>query len=387
MNIVCLIGIILVYFFKFAESKIVEVTGSNIQKLQNEGKFLMIFVTKGDCEECRQVYSKFVSASQTFDSQEITFGRIQHVGLAANLDVETFPTLIYYKANSKMVKRARIDITVESIVQFISDVTGKDFTYMDKHFTVELTQGNFDEILKTPRQYKLVLLYTPEDKDKVEWFDDIAELYKNDDNIIFCRLDTYMEGNLRGRFMAKKFPVMYWYSNDEITQKSLYGGRFDKIELMGFVADKTGVKREKDGSLPHSAGVLKDFEKLIRSNLNKIAKAKELKPIVQKAKDIAEYYEEKEMANYYVYLLEEIAWHEVTSVIDDERYYILQELSKENGPKQTELLHKKHNVVKGIMKIFGSKLLMRNSKESPIIMKKEPRPHIHQETIHQHEEL
>lgn len=49
---------------------------------------------------------------------------------------------------------------MESIVQFISDVTGKDFTYMDKHFTVELTQGNFDEILKTPRQYKLVLLYT-----------------------------------------------------------------------------------------------------------------------------------------------------------------------------------------------------------------------------------
>jgi thioredoxin-related protein len=46
-----------------------------------------------------------VSASQTFDSQEITFGRIQHVGLAENLDVETFPTLIYYKANSKMVKR------------------------------------------------------------------------------------------------------------------------------------------------------------------------------------------------------------------------------------------------------------------------------------------
>jgi hypothetical protein len=34
------------------------------------------------------------------------------------------------------------------------------------------------------------------------------------------------------------------------------------------------------------------------------------------------------MANYYVYLLEEIAWHEVTSVIDDERYYILHELSK-----------------------------------------------------------
>jgi hypothetical protein len=49
---------------------------------------------------------------------------------------------------------------VKSIVQFISDVTGKDFTYMDKHFTVELTQGNFDEILKTLRQYKLVILYT-----------------------------------------------------------------------------------------------------------------------------------------------------------------------------------------------------------------------------------
>jgi hypothetical protein len=59
----------------------------------------------------------------------------------------------------------------------------------------------------------------------------------------------------------------------------------------------------------------------------------------------------------------------------------------ENGPKQTELLLKKQNVVKGIMNIFGSKLLMRNSKESPIIKKKEPRPHIHQETIHRHEEL
>jgi hypothetical protein len=66
---------------------------------------ISLFILYVDCEECRQVYSKFVSASQTFDSQEITFGRIQHVGLAENLDVETFPTLIYYKANSKMVKR------------------------------------------------------------------------------------------------------------------------------------------------------------------------------------------------------------------------------------------------------------------------------------------
>jgi hypothetical protein len=55
--------------------------------------------------------------------------------------------------------------------------------------------------------------------------------------------------------MAKNFPVMYWYSNDEIPQKSMYGGRFDKIELMGFVADKTGIKRERDGSLPDTVSI------------------------------------------------------------------------------------------------------------------------------------
>jgi hypothetical protein len=49
---------------------------------------ISLFILYVDCEECRQVYSKFVSASQTFDSQEITFGGIQHVGLAENLDVE-----------------------------------------------------------------------------------------------------------------------------------------------------------------------------------------------------------------------------------------------------------------------------------------------------------
>lgn len=389
MDKIIYLGIVLIFYLQCAESKIEEVTGSNIQQLQNRGKFMMIFVTKSGCEECRLVYSKFVAASQPFDPDEIMFGRIQHVGLASQLEVETFPSLIYFKANSKVANRARIDVTVESIIQFISDVTGKDFIYMDKHFTVELTQGNFDEILQTPRQYKLVLLYTNENKDKVEWFDNFAEMYKNDDKVIFCRLDVYLEGNLRGRFKAKVFPALYWYSNDEIPQKSMYGGRFDEIELKGFISDKTGIKREKDGTLPENAGILKDFEDLIRANQHKIAKANDMKEVVKKAKDIAEYYNDKEIANYYVYLLEEVEWHEDTSVIDDERYYLIQDLTKELGPKQREFILKKQSVVRGIMDILGSNMLKRNAKESPIVKKREPRPHVHEhkEQIHRHEEL
>ena len=61
------------------------------------------------------------------------------------------------------------------------------------------------------------------------------------------------------RFQAKKFPALYWFSDDEIPQKSLYGGRFDKVEMMAFITDKTGIRRLPDGSLPENVRKEPDF--------------------------------------------------------------------------------------------------------------------------------
>ncbi|XP_052060476.1 uncharacterized protein LOC127700830 [Mytilus californianus] len=391
MNFHIYFKIILVYFLQLAELKIIEISGSNLlRKLQNDGKFLIIYVTNG-CHECNLAYSKFVAASQPFDREEIRFGRIQHTGLAATLEIDTFPSLIYFKANSYQVNRAKIDITVDSIIQLISDVTKRDFIYMDKHYTVEINKANFDDTLDTPRQCKLLLLYTNENKDKVEWFDDLAELFKNDEKIMFARLDVHREGELKDRFKARAFPALYWYSDDEIPRKSMYGGRFDKIEIMAFITDKTGITRQQNGALPEGAGLLKEMDELIKANKNTIASGKKMKRIVQKAKEIMEYYDDKDMqelAEYYVYLLEEVEYHEETSVIDDERYYLIRELVDPKGPRQRELLLKKQNVVRQFFDIMGDQLLKRNSKQSPIVKAKEPRPHKHHhEKIHRHEEL
>ncbi|CAC5387334.1 unnamed protein product [Mytilus coruscus] len=425
MNFHIYFKIILVYFLQLVELKIIEISGSNLlRKLQNDGKFLIIYVTNG-CHECNLAYSKFVAASQPFDREEIRFGRIQHTGLAATLEIDTFPSLIYFKANSYQtwlvlwilcyrdlqatleidtfpsliyfkansyqVNRAKIDITVDSIIQLISDVTKRDFIYMDKHYTVEINKANFDDTLDTPRQCKLLLLYTNENKDKVEWFDDLAELFKNDEKIMFARLDVHREGELKDRFKARAFPALYWYSDDEIPRKSMYGGRFDKIEIMAFITDKTGITRQQNGALPEGAGLLKEMDELIKANKNTIASGKKMKRIVQKAKEIMEYYDDKDMqeiAEYYVYLLEEVEYHEETSVIDDERYYLIRELVDPKGPRQRELLLKKQNVVRQFFDIMGDQLLKRNSKQSPIVKAKEPRPHKHHhEKIHRHEEL
>ncbi|CAG2252862.1 unnamed protein product [Mytilus edulis] len=362
----------LITMLAVVDLKIIEISGSNLlRKLQNDGKFLIIYVTNG-CHECNLAYSKFVAASQPFDREEIRFGRIAHTGLAATLEIDTFPSLIYFKANSYQVNRAKIDITVDSIIQLISDVTKRDFIYMDKHYTVEVNKANFDDTLNTPRQCKLLLLYTNENKDKVEWFDDLAELFKNDDKIMFARLDVHRDGELKDRFKARAFPALYWYSDDEIPRKSI----------------------QHNGALPEGAGLLKEMDELIKANKNTIASGKKMKKIVQKAKEFMEYYDDKDMqeiAEYYVYLLEEVEYHEETSVIDDERYYLIRELVDRKwnkGPRQRELLLKKQNVVRQFFDIMGDKLLKRNSKQSPIVKAKEPRPHNHHhDKIHRHEEL
>ncbi|CAG2252876.1 unnamed protein product [Mytilus edulis] len=317
------------------ELKIIEVSGSNLlRKLQNDGKFLIIYVTNG-CHECNLAYSKFVAASQPFDREEIRFGRIQHTGLAATLEIDTFPSLIYFKANSYQVNShnmvyptkeyknieteinsqytGKIDITVDSIIQLISDVTKRDFIYMDKHYTVEVNKANFDDTLNTPRQCKLLLLYTNENKDKVEWFDDLAELFKNDDKIMFARLDVHRDGELKDRFKARAFPALYWYSDDEIPRKSMYGGRFDKIEIMAFIADKTGITRQHNGALPEGIKMISKLSmNILRVSVTNLA---------------------------------------VTSMIK----------SIAKGPRQRELLLKKQNVVRQFFDIMGDKLLKRKS--------------------------
>lgn len=366
---------LLVCFLSLVSGHVLNITEKNINSIFDKKKFLLVLVTKSKCAPCNRIFPKFWAASQSY-SQDVIFGRIRSKSLALKYKVDVFPTLGYFEAGKQTFTTFDGDTTVDTIVDLIAKKLGSDFAYVMKQYSTRLDSYNFHGIISSRGVKAMVLLYDKTDS-YFDKFQDLARIFKNDEEVTFLHLDVRAEPELRKEFVTVSFPTLYWIENGNQPFKKRYGGSIEKLEFMGFIEDRAGVARASDGSLPPKAGQIANFDALIGDYIESIRHAKRMDELLIEAKHIAKNYEKNEFADYYIYLLELIENHGKVEVIQDERMTVLKALAttdETTSPKTMEYLTKRKNILTQLVDELGKAIFKKNKFQSEFVNVEDIKP-------------
>lgn len=303
-----------------------------------------------------------MAASQPFEldkEQDIIFGRVKDKVLIKEMGIKEFPSIYYYGPKYKEPERYEGDIAVDDIADFIVKKAKKQ-TYVphEVQHTIELTPSNFDDIIETPKQFKMVLLYQKKNEEEIQMIEQLARIFQYEERLVLTRLNVDKHDKLKNKyFKMKVFPVLYWYSDTEKPTQARYGGGFDKQIILHFLNTHTGNMFLVDGKLSDKAGRIPEMDKMISENIESIREARNMKYVVNNARKAADFHKNKEFADYYVSLFERIMEAKSLNVIDTERQNLFIKLGQAVESKRKKLiLRKKENIINFLVNEVGKDL-------------------------------
>lgn len=339
---------------------IINLTESNLQTTLKQMKCMFLYAVENNCERCQLLYHKFLITAQTFENdRDITFGRVSDKTLLLAFDVTSFPGIVYYEYGSATPKVYLGDITPTALTKVVSDAMKMDFKKIDRHFSIQLTSENFHEIMDTDKQYRLVMLHEADDDDDVDLYEEIAETYENEPDIVVGRINVDADRKLRKEFNAVNFPSFYWYQKGNATKKRRYGGELNVHQMITFINKEGVFYRTKGGRLNPYAGLIKPLDEVINrygKDLNGIRNLDKIRQDLKKEISKLPPNTDKELSDYYLHLINEIDEDRTIETLDESRNRLYRQMSRA-GPLQFDQLIRKRNIIQKIIDIIGLHLL------------------------------
>lgn len=324
----------------------------------------MFFYVEGDdsdCIDCRLLYPKFITAAQTFeDNNDIIFGRVSDKVLVDMFEVDSFPEIVYYEFGSAIPRRYRGDITANAVEELVVEVMPGNFDKLKRHYSVEITVSNFQEILNNSHQYRLVMLHKHDDEEDIESFEELAKTYDNEQDLVIARIDVDQQKHLRREFGSLDYPSFYWYQKGEVKKRKRYGGEMVLNQMIQFVNKQTGFQRLSGGALGHKAGLIKQMDEIIKLHIKDIYEIKYLDTIISLMNKALIKIDERdrELAQYYIHCVQEINEDKTVDSLGEERNRLFRRMDEDNvGPVKRDVLWKKTNIINKIIDLLGLHLM------------------------------
>ncbi|KAL5022184.1 hypothetical protein ScPMuIL_001339 [Solemya velum] len=357
----------------FVLSKIIDVSDENFSKVSKKKSFIMIFATEKDCRECKRLFPRFVSVAQAFEGKDdVLFGKVKDRSLIEAFNITKFPTIVYFEQGNAEPVHYKGDISVDSIFEKMKKEMKKDISLLKRQYTILCTYENFKDIIETPSQFKFLLIFDDESKEEIKMMEDLAKIFKNDDDIIFP-LISVKERSVVRNFGAQNFPVLYWYPNVNKAVKKMYGGTFNINELLGFINQHTSIGRQMNGDLRTDSGQIDEFNKFIEDNTFNFQQAASVNmALIQKqAQEIADSIPlfRQRYTDYYMTLINGIAESgNLDETLDNEQTEVETELAKKLRPKRKDFFQRKKNILDKFMSEHSKLLAQIMAGDNPMAM-------------------
>ncbi|KAK0062646.1 protein disulfide-isomerase like 2-1 [Biomphalaria pfeifferi] len=205
--------------FYSSVSLVHEINKGSLKKFLQGKLFVLTFVDSPTCSRCRVLLPFYVQASQIFPHDpEIFFTRTHDKNLMMDWGVTELPALIYHRDGISNYEVMPVDITVDDIMDQIARVLQGNFAGLSRSYTVHLNDKNYDELIVTPKQNVLLLIYSKpkEEKEVIDTFEKVAYAFRKDDAILFATLDAKKYGLLRDqKFKTRETPAVIWMGQNE----------------------------------------------------------------------------------------------------------------------------------------------------------------------------
>lgn len=355
-----LVACLFTLFTLETDAKVNEVTNQNFEKFIKGKFFTLTFVDSPSCTRCRLLYPFFVQAAQVFHNDpEIFLARTHDKKLVKDWNVEELPALVYHLHGKKDPHPLSVDVTVDDIVDMIARLLHGNFAGLKRRYTVDLTQENYQEIVKTPRQSVMLLIHSKKKGDKeLKNMEKVAYNFRKDDAIVFVTLNVDKQEKLRDEsFKTRDVPVLMWFEADKKDKPKRFGSMLSVEMITMFVNEKTGLNRDTEGGILDKAGRVDAADELIEKNVDVVA-SPDSKKLAKLARDLSTLKADHEshhvdMIDYYIFVIDNIAMSNNAAMLrellngEENKLYGMEELPT----KEKESIKRRRNILRYFLKL------------------------------------
>lgn len=251
---------------------------SDFEKLNTGATNMLVEFYAPWCGHCKSLAPEYKIAGETFlDSDDIKLVAVDATEAsqsAGKYDVKGYPTLKFFPKGSTTPEEYGGGRTADTIVSWVNDKIGtRRKVKVAPSAVMSLKEDNFEKyVLKSNRKGVLVEFYAPwcgHCKSLAPVYEEVAKVYAGDaKEVMVAKVDVTENEQLGSSYDIQGFPTLKWFSTGDPVPISYEGGR-SKEDFVDFINEKTGLKREYDGSLKPTAGRHTIFDdKLIKANFN-----------------------------------------------------------------------------------------------------------------------
>ncbi|GBG86292.1 hypothetical protein CBR_g41286 [Chara braunii] len=190
-----------------------------------------------------------------------------HKDLCSRFSISGYPTLKFFPKGSLTPQDYQGGRTPDDLIEFVNREAGTNArTSKPPSNVVVLTPSNFDAIALDASKNVLVEFYAPwcgHCKTLAPIYERVANAFAAEDGVVIAKVDADAHKDLGGKYGVSGFPTLKWFGAESKHGEDYEGGRTLE-DLVKFVNEKAGTKRNVHGGLTADAGLVPELDEIAK---------------------------------------------------------------------------------------------------------------------------
>lgn len=306
-----IIALLAVLVLGLVSAQVVDLTPENFDKLVDGSRPAFVEFFAPWCGHCKKLAPEYEIVGEAFAKTDVLIAKVdadQHRELGNRFDIHGFPTLKFFpKGKKDSPVKYESGRSAEDIINWINKETGANGRIKKAPSSVvDLNSENFDRIVLDSKKDVLVEFYAPwcgHCKKLAPDYEKVAAAFASDENVVVAKIDADHERDIGSRYEVQGFPTLKWFGKNSKASPEEYEGGRDIQSFVDFINQKSGTKRNADGSLKEDAGRVAALDALAKEFASGDKDA-----LIQKAEDAVNGLtgEDKKNGGYYVKVMQTI---------------------------------------------------------------------------------
>jgi len=257
------------------------------------------------CGHCKNLAPEYEEAATAVKAHKdsVVIAKVnadEHGSLGSRFGVKGFPTLKWFPkgvSSSGSPEDYNSGRTAEDIVNFVGKKTGLSVKYRKVQASLDADETNFDKLVLDSSKDVFVEFYAPwcgHCKQLAPAYESFAKAFVYEKDVNIVKVDADSERALGSEYGITGFPTLKFFPKDKKDAPEDYTGGRSAADLIAFMNEKAGTKRNADGTLMETAGRIDTLDDLVEKF--KAASAEERESIVKEAEALAGSQESEEDA-------------------------------------------------------------------------------------------
>ncbi|GJP46373.1 hypothetical protein CLOM_g5667 [Closterium sp. NIES-68] len=307
-------------------SDVVELTPDNFGDHVGREKAVFIKYYAPWCGHCKKLapdYEKFASAFRK--TSTVVIAKVNcdaHKELCSEYRVRGYPTLKWFPAGTDLPDDYDGRREAADMVNWVNDKLGTSVRVpVSTSHVVALSPATFDSIALDPTKHVLVEFYAPwcgHCKNLAPIYEQVGAAFKLEKNVVIAKVDADEHKELKDRYGISGFPTLKWFPAGDGAEEEDYRGERELLDLVRFVNERAGTRRNVKGGLTSSAGRIESLDDIAGRFLE--ASAQERAGLVAEAQGVNVPANVQRHADLYVKVMR--------SVVDKGNEYVAKEIAR-----------------------------------------------------------